>query len=74
MAGIEWTGKKSYWLEEAEEAGDGRAKGSSATGDGEQAEISLIPDVDGTGSDSLLNSILSTLLGKKKNNPMMSGE
>ena len=26
-AGIYWTGKKSYWLEEGEEVGDGRAKG-----------------------------------------------
>ena len=28
--------------------GDGRAEGSSATGDGGQAAISLMPDVDGT--------------------------
>ena len=49
--------------------GDGRAKGLSATGDGEQAEISLIPDDDGTGSGSLLNSILYTIF---KNNPVMS--
>ena len=28
---------------------------------GEQAAISLMPDVDGTGSGSLLDSILSTL-------------
>ena len=28
--------------------GDGRAEGSSATGDGGQAAISLTPDVDGT--------------------------
>ena len=44
--------------------GDGRAEGSSATGDGEQAAISLTLDVDGTGSHSLLGSILSTLLKK----------
>ena len=25
--GIEWTGKKSYWLEEGEEVGEGRAGG-----------------------------------------------
>ena len=37
----------------------------SATGDGGQAAISLTPDVDGTGSGSLLNSILSTLLKKR---------
>ena len=44
--------------------GDGRAEGSSAIGDGGQAAISLLPDVDGTGSGSLLDSILSTLLKK----------
>ena len=49
--------------------GDGRAEGSSAIGDGGQAAISLMPDVDGTGSGSLLDSILSTFL---KNNPVMS--
>ena len=42
--------------------GDGRAEGSSAIGDGGQAAISLTPDVDGTGSGSLLDLILSTLL------------
>ena len=45
--------------------GDGRAEGSSAIGDGGQAAISLMPDVDGTGSGSLLDSILSTLLKKR---------
>ena len=49
---------------------DGGIEGSSAIGDGEQAAISLMPDVDGTGSGSLLDSVLSTLL-KKKNNPVM---
>ena len=44
--------------------GDGRAEGSSAIGDGGQAAISLMPDVDGTGSGSLLDSILSILLKK----------
>ena len=34
--------------------GDGRAEGLSAIGDGGQAAISLTPDVDGTGSGSLL--------------------
>ena len=33
---------------------DGRAEGSSATGDGEQTAVSLMPDVDGMGSGSLL--------------------
>ena len=44
--------------------GDGRAEGTSALGDGGQAAIALMPDVDGTGSGSLLDSILSTLLKK----------
>ena len=39
--GIEWTDKKSYWLGEEGEVGDGRAEGSLATGDGGQAAISL---------------------------------
>jgi len=34
--------------------GDGRAKGSSAVGDGRQASISLMPDIDGIGSGSML--------------------
>ena len=34
--------------------GDGRAGESSAIGDGEQAAISFMPDVDGSGSGSLL--------------------
>ena len=42
--------------------GDGGAEGSSAIGDGGQAAVSLTPDVDGTGSGSLLDSVLSTLL------------
>ena len=41
-------------LEEREEVGDGRAEGSSAVRDGGQAAVSLVPDVDGTGSGSLL--------------------
>ena len=45
--------------------GDGRAEGSSAIGDGGQAAISLTPDVDVTGSGSLLDSVLSTLLKKR---------
>ena len=46
-AGIWWTGKKSYWLEEGEETGDGRAEGSSEIRDGGQVAISLMPDTDG---------------------------
>ena len=45
--------------------GDGRAEGWSAVGDGGKAAIALTPDVDGTGSGSLLDSILSTLLKKR---------
>ena len=45
--------------------GDGRAEGSSAIGDGGQAAMSLKPDIDGTGSGSLLDSILSTRLKKR---------
>ena len=44
--------------------GDGRAEGSSAIENGGQAVISLTPDLDGKGSGSLLDSILSTLLKK----------
>ena len=36
--------------------GDGRAKGSSAIGDGGRAAISLMSDIDGTGPGSLLES------------------
>ena len=45
--------------------GDSRADGSSVIGDRGQAAASLTPDIDGTGSGSLLNSILSTLLRKQ---------
>ena len=45
--------------------GDGRAEGSPAIGDGRQAAISLTPDVDVTGSGSLLDSILPPLLKKR---------
>ena len=38
--------------------GDGRAEGSSATGDGGQAAVSLMPDVDGIGSGSLLDPVM----------------
>ena len=64
-AGIEWTDKMSYWLEEGEEVGDGRAEGSSAAGDGGQAAALLMPDVDGIGSGSLLDSVLFTLLNER---------
>ena len=42
--------------------GDRGAEGSPVIGDGGQAVISLMPDMDGTGS--LLDSILSALLKK----------
>ena len=41
--------------------GDGGAEGSSAIGDGRQVAVSFTPDVDGTGSGSLLDSILSVV-------------
>ena len=41
--------------------GDGRAEGSLVIGEGGQAEISLMPDTDGTGSGSLLDLMLPTL-------------
>ena len=63
-AGIEWTDKKSYYLEEGEEVGDGTAEGSSAIGDGGQAAISLMPDANDTGFVSFLDSILSSPLKK----------
>ena len=44
--------------------GEGRT-GLSATGDGGQAATSLMPDADGSGSGSLLDLILSTLLKKQ---------
>ena len=43
---------------------DGGAEPLSATGDGGQTAVSVMPDVDGTGSGSLLGSTLSTLLKK----------
>ena len=49
--------------------GDGRAEGSSATGDRGQAVISLTPDTDGTGSGYLPDSIYPL----EKNGPVMSG-
>ena len=39
--------------------GDGKAEGPSAIGEEGQAAISLMPDVDSTGSGSLLDSVLS---------------
>ena len=44
--------------------GDGGAEGSSAIGDGKHAAILLMPDIDGTGSGSLLDSVQSTFLKK----------
>ena len=48
--------------------GDGRVEGSSAIADRREAEISFRPVVDAAGSDSLLDSVLPTIL---KNDPMM---
>ena len=41
-AGIQRTGKRSYWLEEGEEAGEGRPQGSSAIGDTGQAAVKIL--------------------------------
>ena len=46
--------------------GDGRAEGSSTIGDGGQGAISLMLDVDGTGSGSLLDSVLSSLFSRHR--------
>lgn len=53
-AGTEWTGERSHWLAEGEEVEDSRAEASSEIGDGGQAAMSLMPDVNGAGSGSLL--------------------
>ena len=45
--------------------GSGIAEGLPAIGDGVLAAILLMPDVDGTGSGSWLDSILSILLKKR---------
>ena len=51
-------------MELGEEVGDSRTEESAAIGDGGQAAISLTLDAGGTGSDSLLDLILSTLLNE----------
>ena len=38
---------EEFLMEEGEEVGDGRAEGSSAIGDGGQAVVSLMLDIDG---------------------------
>ena len=53
-------GQEELLTGEGGEVGDGRAGGASATGD--RASCDSIPAVDGTGSGSLLDSILSTFL------------
>ena len=61
----DWHGvKRRQELLTGEAVGDGRTEGSAATGDRGQAALSLSFDVDGTGSGSLLDSILSILLKK----------
>ena len=51
-------------LPTGEEVEDGRGEVLSAEGDGGQAAVSPVPD-DGTGSASLLDSVLPTLLGQR---------
>lgn len=51
---------------EGGEVGDGRAEGATATGD--RASCDFIPAVNGTGSGSLLDSILSTFLKEQSSN------
>ena len=46
--------KEEFLQEEGGEAGGSLTEGSAAVGDGGQAAISLMPDADGIGSDSLL--------------------
>ena len=67
-ASIEWTGKKSYSKWRREREGDGSAEGPLAIGDRGPSATSLIPDADGTGSGSLLGSILPTLLIQQARN------
>ena len=51
-ASTEWTGKKSYWLEEGEEVEDGRADKLSAIGDGGRTAVSFM--LDGTGLEKMI--------------------
>ena len=51
-------------LPTGEEVEDGRGEVLSAEGDGGQAAVSPVPD-DDTGSASLLDSVLPTLLGQR---------
>ena len=51
-------------LPTGEEVGDDRGEVLSAEGDRGQAAVSPVPD-DGTGSASLLDSVLPTLLGQR---------
>ena len=46
--------------------GDGRGEASSTIGDGRQAAIPLMPDVDSTDSGSLLDSTLFPLLKNER--------
>ena len=45
--------------------GDGRSKGSAAIEDKGQAAVTFMPDIDGTSSGSLLDSILFAVLKKQ---------
>ena len=57
-AGIQQTGKKSYWLEKGEDVRDEEEMEG-------KLQFYSRPNDDGTSSGSLLNSILSTFLKKQ---------
>ena len=69
-AGIKWTGKKSYLLEDGEEVEDGRAEGSSPVEDGGQAAVPPTPGIAGTGSGFLW---VQFYLPSGKSDPVMFG-
>ena len=58
--------QKSSRPEKGGEVGDGRGEASSTIGDGRQAAIPLMPDVDSTDSGSLLDSTLFPLLKNER--------
>ena len=65
-AGIQQTGKKSYWLEKGEDMRDEEEMEG-------KLQFYSRPNADGTSSGSLLNSILSTFLKKYTSNVWVVG-